>query len=99
MDSKPVSEVFGFWLLDLSWTSSAGSRHSRIRLLLPEPLTPVTRTNRPKGKLTVRFLRLFFAALCSVSHVTPILAPGLTLDFGLWTLDSPFTGRRWPRAG
>ena len=51
-------------ILDLS----AGSRHSRISVLLPEPLTPVTNTNRPSGNRTVRFFRLFLLAPLSVSH-------------------------------
>jgi hypothetical protein len=35
---------------------------SLTRLDLPEPLTPVTPTNAPRGKLTVTSLRLFALA-------------------------------------
>src|ERR1035438_4416701 len=81
-------------MLDLS----AGKRHSRISVLLPEPLTPVTRTNRPSGKRTVRSFRLFLLAPLSVSHRISTVAADVrrlcptslcgfwTLDFGLWTL-------------
>src|SRR5437867_10626225 len=48
--------------------SRAGSRHSRISVLLPEPLTPETTTRRFNGKFTVSPFRLLAAAFWSVSH-------------------------------
>src|ERR1044071_8939497 len=71
MDSKPVTEVdcglriadCGIFFLGRAmafWT--AGKRHSRIKLLLPEPLTPVTAMNRPRGNFTVRSFRLLVRA-------------------------------------
>src|ERR1035441_1156949 len=80
---------------------SAGNRHSRISGLLPEPLTQVTRTSRPRGNLTVRSWRLFFFAPLSVSHPPCPSAAGFrlwTLDFGLWT-SLRTTGLRFPRVG
>src|SRR5664280_2179907 len=75
---------------------SAGRRHSRIRVLLPEPLTPVTRTSRPNGNCTVRSFRLFLLAPLSVSQRStsgayasrpcpPSLCELWTLDLGPWT--------------
>src|ERR1039458_9058357 len=79
-------------MLDLS----AGKRHSRISVLLPEPLTPVTRTSRPSGNRTVRSFRLFFLAPLSVSQRStsgadasrpcpPSHCELWTLDLGPWT--------------
>src|SRR5881394_2973904 len=98
MVSKPVREVFSFWFLVFSWDWRAGRRHSRISVLLPEPLTPVTRTRRPKGKLTVMFLRLFFAAWCRVSQAECRMSGVEGEGFRLVT-SAATTGRRWPRAG
>src|SRR6266436_6690733 len=58
MNSWP--ERLGFFFGDLrfltaAWT--AGRRHSRMSVLLPEPLTPVTSTRRFKGKRTVSQFR------------------------------------------
>src|ERR1035437_8098175 len=91
---------------------SAGNRHSRISVLLPEPRTPVTSTSRPRGNRTVRFFRLFLLAPLSVSHRSSSCTAGadagrlgLTSAFGLWTLDlglwtSPRpTVLRFPRVG
>src|ERR1041385_1722782 len=80
---------------------SMGRRHSRIKVLLPEPLTPETRTNRPKGKATVRFLRLFFVTLWRASHAE---AWGLQAS-EFWLLDFVFSteggriGRLCPLVG
>src|SRR5436190_8080324 len=66
-----MGEAFNFvpprWIV-LSWACSAGRRHSRIKVLFPEPLTPVTQTSRSSGKWTVRFFKLFALALRSVSQ-------------------------------
>src|SRR6266566_5859968 len=97
MHSKPVRREARSDFRSSRACLREGRRHSRIKVLLPEPLTPVTRTRRPKGKLTVRFLRLFFAAPRSVSQLSEFGTPS-TLDFptstallakevGLWTLD------------
>src|SRR5437763_129 len=83
--------IFDFDFLSLSLACKAGRRHSRTSVLLPEPLTPVTSTNRPSGKLMVRSLRLFFFACRSVSQPE--------LDFGVGALDLGFTARRWPLVG
>src|SRR5579884_1876245 len=69
MNSSP--ERLGFLALDLRCLvadSTAGKRHSRINVLFPEPLTPVTTTKRLSGKRTVRFLRLCTDAFRSVSQ-------------------------------
>src|SRR5437667_10447372 len=67
-EAEPV--VRGPWSLSREFRAAmrAGSRHSRIRVLLPEPLTPVTKTKRPRGKRTVRPLRLFLFASRSASQ-------------------------------
>src|SRR6516162_8939540 len=75
MDSRPemlripcsVFRDFSAWVND-------GNRHSRINVLLPEPLTPVTQTSLPSGNFTVRFFRLFFEALCKVNACSPFTA-------------------------
>src|SRR5260221_13301311 len=96
MNSWP--ERLGFFFGDLrvlmaDWT--AGRRHSRTRVLLPEPLTPVTRTRRFRGKRTVRFLRLWIEALRRVSQLR------VELSFGGRALPGAEveTGRRRPREG
>ena len=38
---------------------TAGRMQSRTSVLFPDPLTPVTTVNRPSGKATERFFRLF----------------------------------------
>src|SRR6266545_1559537 len=78
MDSKPETEgdvaalarwrVGALAFLRLRDRSSAGSRHSRISVLLPEPLTPVTTIRRLSGKCTARSFRLFAAACWRVSE-------------------------------
>src|SRR5438270_5681287 len=81
---RPARTTTGpFRLGDFTAEVSAGSRHSRISVLLPEPLTPVTATNRPSGNRTVKFLRLFLSAPANSSHA-PVFDE---------------TGRRWPRVG
>src|SRR4051812_33977894 len=97
MLSKPVSEtecvvgaprcVFRF----LRASFRAGNRHSRTNVLLPEPLTPVTRTRRPSGNRTVRSFKLFFRAWRRVSQA---LTAG-----PLANAESGPTDRRRPRAG
>src|SRR5579862_2482141 len=68
MDSRPeMVRVACCVLRALSAWVTSGNRHSRINVLFPEPLTPVTQTSRPSGNFTVRFLRLFFEALYSVN--------------------------------
>src|ERR1051326_6399629 len=72
MDSKPETDVRvgrlegcrveGRGLPRLRAISRAGRRHSRMSVLLPEPLTPVTSTRRLSGNCTVRSLRLLAAA-------------------------------------
>src|SRR5579871_523648 len=54
---------------------SAGSRTSRIKVLLPDPLTPVRQTRRFSGILTARFLRLLAVAfeMRNVVDVLPLL--------------------------
>src|SRR5216684_1268808 len=90
MDSRPERfRVSSFEFRVLSCACRAGNRHSRINVLLPEPLTPVTQTRRPKGNFTVRFFRLFFEALWSVSQAA----------FDLSLLTSAPTARRCPRVG
>src|SRR5258708_4489952 len=96
MNSWP--ERLGFFFCDLrfltaDWT--AGRRHSRMRVLLPEPLTPVTRTRRFKGKRTVRFFRLCTEALRNVSQ----LRVGASFSAGALRGLGRETGRRWPREG
>ena len=71
----------------------AGRRHSRTRVLLPEPLTPVTATKRPRGTRTARFLRLWtLAPEISRNGVDDEAEEG---PFDLRKL----TGRRSPRVG
>src|SRR5690348_155963 len=86
---------------DLSACVSAGNRHSRINVLLPEPLTPVTHTSRPSGNFTVRFCKLFFAASCKI-NVGPASCLSLTslllIEDGRETRPT-LTGRRCPRVG
>src|SRR5882724_5389544 len=96
MNSWP--DRLGFFFCDLrfltaDWT--AGRRHSRMSVLLPEPLTPVTSTRRFKGKRTVRFLRLWTEALRKVSQFR---AESSFLTGALRDVESD-TGRRWPREG
>src|ERR1035437_4247543 len=50
---------------DLSLSANAGRRTSRTRVVLPEPLTPVTHTNRPSGISTLRSWRLCRVAWAS----------------------------------
>src|SRR5207237_241799 len=78
----------------LSACVRVGSRHSRTRLLLPEPLTPVTTTSRFKGKRAVRFFRLFAAALWRVSQPLVVVAFPKTRLFFVEGL-----GRRFRSAG
>src|SRR5437763_1672338 len=78
----------------LSACVSAGSRQSRTRLLLPEPLTPVTTTSRFNGKRAVRFFRLFAAALWRVSQPLVVAAFARTRLFFAEGL-----GRRFRAAG
>src|SRR6266700_1373571 len=86
------------FLRALSASLRAGKRHSRIKVLLPEPLTPVTTTNRPSGKSMVRSFKLFLSAFFSVSQTS--VPDILTLDFGPAPLGSgPSTGLRFPRVG
>src|SRR6266487_1385672 len=89
MESEPVSGDAGYWILDsgcliplvrpvlpdLSAVWRAGRRHSRINVLLPEPLTPVTSTSRARGMRTVRFLRLFLPAFCRVNQPGAAIPP------------------------
>src|ERR1035441_5212969 len=99
MGSKPVRGV-ACCVLRVAWREmadlSAGNRHSRISVLFPEPLTPVTRTSRPSGNRTVRSFRLFLLAPLSVSQRSisgaeastpcpPSLCGLWTLDLGPWT--------------
>src|SRR5689334_18074560 len=61
---------------ELSASVTVGRRHSRMSVLLPEPLTPVTSTRRSSGNLTVRSRKLFFPACSRVSQrvfVSPFL--------------------------
>src|SRR5260370_10120100 len=44
--------------VDLRAAASVGNSNSRIRVLLPEPLTPLIQTNRPRGISTAMALRL-----------------------------------------
>src|SRR5690606_27240898 len=81
-----------------------GNRHERIKVLFPEPLTPVTTTNRPKGNRTVRFLRLFSEAFCNVSQSfvaalvrTRPIRPAL--DLRRLPSTAAEIGRRAPRVG
>src|SRR5215469_16040180 len=88
----------------LSVFVTAGIRHSRIKVLLPEPLTPVTRTSRPRGKRTVRSFRLFLSARARVSQPFDVVSPvGLASValLGRARLDSfsRVTGRRFPPLG
>src|SRR2546429_8485379 len=97
MLSKPVRaaewlfgvprSVFRFLRASLN----AGNRHSRTRVLLPEPLTPVTRTSRPSGKRTVMSFKLFLRAWRSVSQALT----GGPFANG----EGGATERRLPRAG
>src|SRR5438477_269632 len=57
-------------LLRCRTVCTAGNRHSRTSVLLPEPLTPVTTTKRFSGNSTVRSFRLF----CAASRNTSALA-------------------------
>ena len=50
------SSAGGRWTA--SFELSRGSRTSRINVVLPEPLTPVTHTSRPSGMAMVRSCRL-----------------------------------------
>ena len=43
---------------DLSRSTNAGKRTSRTRVVLPEPLTPVTHTNRPQRNLDAEVLEI-----------------------------------------
>src|SRR5262245_14812859 len=95
-DEPPISPDRLFFFRCWMASVSAGKRHSRIRVLLPEPLTPVSNTKRASGKLTVRSFRLFLLASAKVSQLLSLAAP---LDFGLWTLDFGLTARRFPRVG
>src|SRR6266550_522246 len=70
---------------------SAGNRHSRTSVLLPEPLTPVTSTSRPSGNRIVMSFKLF---LCAWRRVSQALTAG-----PLASGESGATGRRRPRAG
>src|SRR5664280_553782 len=85
----------------------AGTRHSRTRVLLPEPLTPVTQTNRASGIRTSRFFKLFLDAWARTSHsvfaaaafVEPVLLPRLDSAETGRAQRVPTTGRLWPRVG
>ena len=52
--------------------------HSRTIVLLPEPLTPVTETNRPIGIATEIFLRLFLHKFLKISEGVLFLTFPLT---------------------
>src|SRR6266478_7639705 len=88
-----VLRVAWFFFRDLSASVSAGRRHSRIKVLLPEPLTPVTSTRRANGKSTLKPFKLFLRAPLSVSQLS---TEG---DFGLWPLSFGLTTRLFPRLG
>src|SRR5437867_12843684 len=79
--------------------SRAGSRHSRISVLLPEPLTPETTTRRFRGKGTVNPFSLLAAALCKVSHkVLPASCRQAVLSLPFSACQTPaalLTGLRW----
>src|SRR6266849_5967439 len=97
MLSKPVRAAEGLFGVPravfrfLRASLSAGKRHSRTSVLLPEPLTPVTRTSRPRGKRIVMSFKLFLRACRSVSQA--LTAGPLASD------EAGATERRRPRAG
>src|SRR3569833_441178 len=89
-------------LPDFSDCVSAGNKHSRISVLFPEPLTPVTTTSRPKGNFNVKSLRLFFDAPCKTSAgqaACLFLTLLLLEDGGRRDACPTLTGRRSPRVG
>src|SRR5260221_10194262 len=90
-----VPAALGLGLLIAAPT--AGSRHSRMSVLLPEPLTPVTTTKRPMGNLTVMCFRLFAEASLRTRQAVDDEC-GETREV---EAERPFksTGRRTPRAG
>ncbi len=56
------SDAFMSVRSDLRLDARAGQRTSRTRVVLPEPLTPVTHTKRFNGISTDKSLRLFLEA-------------------------------------
>src|SRR5205823_5695071 len=67
---------------------SDGNKTSRINVVLPEPLTPVTHTKRLSGISTVRFLRLWSEAPVRVKVGQASCLSGVR-DFFLGPISSP----------
>src|ERR1043166_6872285 len=98
MDLKPSRENAGRARRGprLRALRNAGSKHSSTSVLLPEPLMPVTTTNRCNGIDTVRFFKLFRETFPSVSQEFP----GAVDDFfARPPVRARAIGRGPPRAG